>query len=610
MPFDQILFCGNKNRYLRQMFTEYHIYIVFGVVLFLIVSLFREWMKPALAFFVGVLILLLVDVVKPAEALAGFANKQLAVIVLLLMLSAVFKKSTAIQGFFAYFLKPSDSPRKFLFKMMTSVGLSSAFFNNTPLVAMLMPYVYSWSKKNGISPSKFLIPLSFSSILGGCITVIGTSTILIASGMAESLGQKSLDLFSVTIIGLPMFVVGVVFIGFVGYKLLPSKKDVLSKDVDAQNERQFFFETELKKDSAIVGKCINDAGLRNLEGLFLVELERGGKTLRPVSSNEVLEENDKLFFAGDAKSIQAFHKQYEGLALPVASGIDDKLESVAEIVVSHRSSLSGREVRETNFRNKFDAAILAIHRNGERVWGQLGRVKLKEGDVLLVMKGQDFEARIENSSDFYVISKQEVNKDVDFKKVILMFLGMIGAIALAAFGYVALIKSLLVLLAISVVIGIAESKDLKSAIDYNLILIIGLGLALGQAMSNSGADEVVASSLNSVAQNLGSLGALILVFVVTSVLSAVITPSPTIALILPVAIEMATLNGVADATPFVICVALSAAANFITPIGYQTNLMVYGPGGYNFKDFFKVGFPLTIMYMVVCITILTFTYNI
>ncbi len=567
-------------------------------------------MKPALAFFIGVLVLLLCDVIKPAEALAGFANKQLAVIVLLLMLSAIFKKSAAIQGLFAYFLRPSDSPRKFLFKMMTSVGLSSAFFNNTPLVAMLMPYVYSWSKKNGISPSKFLIPLSFSSILGGCITVIGTSTILIASGMAESLGQKPLTFFSVTSIGLPMFIIGVIFIGLIGYRLLPSKKDVLSKDVDAQNERQFFFETELKKGSAIIGQSICDAGLRNLEGLFLVELERGDRTLRPVSSNEVLEESDKLFFAGDAQSIQEFHKDSPGIALPVASGIDDKLESVAEIVVSHRSTLSGREVRDTNFRNRFDAAILAIHRNGERVWGQLGRVKLKEGDVLLVMKGQDFETRTEGGSDFYVISKQEVIREVDFKKVITIFLGMVGAIVLTVVWEVALIKSLLLLLAFSVVMGIAGSKDLKSAIDYNLILIIGLGLALGQAMSNSGADGVVAGLLNGVAISWGPLGALILVFVVTSILSAVITPSPTIALILPIAIEMATLNGIADATPFVICVALSAAANFITPIGYQTNLMVYGPGGYSFKDFFKIGFPLTIMYMVVCITILTFTYNI
>ena len=584
--------------------------LVFVVIIFLIVTLFREWLKPSLAFFIGILVLLLADVITPNEALRGFANEQLAVIVLLLMLSTIFKKSAAIQGFFAYFLKPSDSPRKFLFKMMTSVGLSSAFFNNTPLVAMLMPYVHSWSKKNGSSPSKFLIPLSFASILGGCITVIGTSTILIASGMAKSLGQEPLSFFSVTIVGLPMFMVGVLFIGFVGYKLLPSKKDVLSKDVDAQNERQFFFETELKKGSKIIGQTICDAGLRNLEGLFLVELERGGKTLRPVSSNETLEENDSLFFAGDAQSIQEFHKEYQGLALPVASGIDDKLESLAEIVVSHRSTLSGREVRDTNFRNKFDAAILAIHRNGERVWGQLGRVKLKEGDVLLVMKGQDFETRIENSSDFYVISKQEVKREVNFKKVITIFLGMIGAIVLTLVWHVALIKSLLLLLALSVVMGIADSKDLKSAIDYNLILIIGLGLALGQAMSNSGADELVAGFLNGMAQNFGPVGALVLVFIVTSVLSAVITPSPTIALILPIAIKMATLYGISDATPFIICVALSAAANFITPIGYQTNLMVYGPGGYEFKDFFKVGFPLTIIYLVVCISILTFTYNI
>lgn len=565
-----------------------------------------EWFRPAIAFFLVVLALLVTGLLEPKEALSGFANEQLAVIVLLLIVSSVFKKSTAVNSLFAKMLKPSDSPRLFLFKMMGSVGLSSAFFNNTPLVAMLMPYVYSWSKKNKMSPSKFLIPLSFSSILGGCITVVGTSTILIASGMAESLGAPPLEMFSVTWVGLPMFVVGVVFLGIAGYVMLPSRS--AEGEQSQGSSRQFFFETEVNEDSLVIGRSVTDAGLRNLEGMYLVEIRRGDRDIRPVSSNEMVHKGDKLFFAGGMDSVENLNKLDLGLSIPQSSGIKPASDNYAELVLSHRSQLKGRQIRETDFRSRFDAAVVAIHRNGERVWGQLGRVKLKEGDVLLVAKGKDFDQSVAASNDFYVISNEEKDKEENVGKVIAIFLGMIAAVAANAIFHVPLMISLLLLLALSFVVKVAKPKDIKNSIDYNLILVIALGLALGHAMRNSGADVMIAEGLNFVSQSFGPVGAMVIIFVVTSLLSAIITPSPAIAVVLGVALQIADINDVSS-EPFIICVALAAAANFITPIGYQTNMMVYGPGRYKFFDFFKVGLPLTMMYMAGAILILSNIYN-
>jgi di/tricarboxylate transporter len=565
-----------------------------------------EWLRPAVSFFLVVLMLLITGLLDPKEALSGFANEQLAIIVLLLIISSVFKKSTAVNSLFAKMLKPTDSPRMFLFKMMGSVGISSAFFNNTPLVAMLMPYVYSWSKKNKISPSKFLIPLSFSSILGGCITVIGTSTILIASGMAESLGEQPLSLFDVTPVGLPLFVVGVLFLGILGYVLLPSR----GTDGEKSNakSRQFFFETEVSESSPIIGKTVTDAGLRNMEGMYLVEIKRGDREIRPVSSNEVVRRGEQLFFAGDQDSIENLNKLELGLSIPQSSGIQSSSNNYAELVLSHRSQLRNRQIRETDLRSRFDAAVVAIHRNGERVWGQLGRVKLKEGDVLLVAKGKDFTQRVAASNDFYVISNDEEDKEDNVGKVLMIFFGMIAAVVLTAVFQVALIKSLLLLLAVSLLVGLAKPKDIKNSIDYNLILVIALGLAVGHAMKNSGADLMLAEAMNYLSSGYGPVGGLIVVFIITSLLSAIITPSPAIAVVLSVAINVAHINNV-PTEPFIICVALAAAANFITPIGYQTNMMVYGPGRYRFIDYFKVGLPLTIIYLVGTVLILSNLYD-
>lgn len=582
--------------------------IVLLTIIFLIITLYKEWLSPGLTFMVAIVLLLISDVISPKEALEGFANKQLAIIIFLLILSNVFKRASTLTILMDSFFKNSDSPKVFLFKMMSSVGLSSAFFNNTPLVAMMIPYVNKWSKENGQSPAKFLLPLSYASILGGCLTVIGTSTLLIVSGMAEESGFSPIGLFEVTPVGFIMFVLGIIFMMLFSSKLLPNAKQSLANSKQ-HTSRLFFFEMRIKESASIAGKTVQDAGLRNLKELFLVELNRGSQVVRAVSSNQILKEGDVLFFAGKASAIDSLNLDEYGLSWPQeTSASKAQKNDLIEVVISHRSTLSGLEVRDTDFRARFDAAVLAIHRNGERIWGHLGQVVLKSGDVLLLMSGKDCQKRIDGAQDFYVISHTTKPKDADTKKVFGVFIGMILAIVLHGFGLVSLFKSLLLLLVITVLTKITSVKDVKSAIDYNLILIIGLGLALGKAMENSGAGEMIALQITTIASGSGVITFLSVLFFVTAFLSSIITSKAAVAVIFPVSISVAQSLHV-DVMPFILVVAFAGAANFITPIGYQTNMMVYGPGGYKFKDFVKVGTPITLMYWLVTIITLSIWYD-
>ena len=586
--------------------SDAQVWVVFAVIAFLIVSLYKEFFRPAFTFMLVTVLFVALEILTPTEALAGFANEQLAVIVLLLILGNIFSKTTVVDVVFGGFFKKNDSPKSFLTKMMSGVGVSSAMVNNTPLVAMLMPYVYSWSKKNKFSPSKFLIPLSYASILGGCVTLIGTSTNLIANGMAVESGEESLGIFDFAWVGLPMLVIGLAYLYFFCDKMLPGSTSVTEQLLT--NQREYFLETHVKQQSPLIGKTVEEGDLRSMDGLFLVEILRGEKIISPVAPTEVLEQDDVLFFAGNPESIAELTKPKMGLSLPKFCDIPlQEKNDIVEIVVSHNSQLAGKKVRESDFRGKYDGAILAIHRNGEKLWGKIGEITLQSGDVLLVLAGRDFMIRIKNSPAFYMISRAKEIHNVDSKKVAVLSIGFLAAIGLAAFEVVPLFVSLSVLFMLTLIMKIAKPIEIRNSIDYNLILIIVFGLALGKAMIKSGAADMLGDAFLKM-EALSPVIIIAVIFIVTNLLSAFMTSKAAVAIVLPVALSIAHSLSI-DAAPFILVVAFGGAANFITPIGYQTNLMVYGPGGYSFKDFFKIGLPLTLIYLVVCTLVLSWVYN-
>jgi len=577
--------------------------LVFVVIIFLLVALYSGKLRAEVSFFIAVTVLIIAGVLSPSEALAGFANEQLAVIMLLLVISDIIRKTDVINLVFNKLFQGTKTVSGFVLRMVAFVAPTSAFFNNTPLVAMMMPYVYSWSKKNKISPSKLLIPLSYAAILGGCMTLVGTSTNLVVNGMAVDAGFGSLDIFDFAWVGFPMVIVGGLYLALFSDKILPSHKDAMEEFKDGW--REYFVETEIEAKSPIIGKSVSDAGLRNLSGNFLVEIIRKTAVITPVSPEHVLRAGDKLIFTGETNSIPELSKPELGLSLPKEC-IASELSDVVEVVVSHNSWLIGRRVKNTHFRGKYDAAIVAIHRNGAKISGKIGSVIIQAGDVLLLFAGRDFDIRA-TGNEFYVISKKE-NKKVDAKKAIMVIAGVLLSVVVSANTPLSLFSCLLVVLAISFFTKTLTGSEIKRGINLNMMLIMAFGLALGKAMSNSGAAEFIASNILKIAEPFGPVAILGMIFLVTNLLASYMTNLAAVAIVFPISVGIAQSLGL-PLEPFIMIVAFGGAANFITPIGYQTNLMVYGSGGYSFNDFMKIGLPLTILYIVLGTLLMSLRYG-
>jgi len=488
----------------------------------------------------------------------------------------------------------------------------SAFLNNTPLVAIMIPYVRAWAKKNNVASSKLLIPLSYAAILGGCVTLIGTSSNLLVAGMVADQkiapGIEPLHIFDFTLVGGIMLVVGVTYMMLFSNKLLPDRNDNI-KNFELQN-REYIAEVRIVNGNEYHGKTVEEAGLRNLKGLFLVEIIRNDQSIIPVSASTILKENDLLLFAGETESITEMVESHSGLQLAEIGMYARKNQTaIVEVVISYNSTLISRTAKGSNFRSRYDAAIIAIHRNGERVSGKLGEVKLAAGDVLLLLTGEDFNPLSKDTQDFYVISRlQEYKKQPVYKQVVLIG-GIIFAIIASAMGLIKLFTSLLILLLLILGMKMVSPKDVAKSIDFNLIIILALSLALGTAMIRSG----VASSLAEISfkafKPFGIVGVMLGIFIITNLLTSILANAAAVAITFPVAISMAVELGI-NAKPFALIVAFAGATAFMTPIGYQTNLMVYGPGGYKFKDFTRIGFPLAILYMIVAVLGLIYQFDI
>ncbi|RLD51011.1 MAG: SLC13 family permease [Bacteroidetes bacterium] len=584
--------------------------IVIIVLLFLIVSLYTEIVGPTLTFILAVIVLGVTHVLDPSEIIDGFSNEQIAIIIMLLLLGDIYRRTSVLDIFFNSVFKGAKTYKSFTARMMLIVAPMSAFLNNTPLVALMMPYVHTGAQKHKASVSKLMIPLSFAAILGGCTTLIGTSTNLIVNGLVTD--QKiipnlpELSIFDFTAVGLPMLVIGIIYLLTFGQKLLPDNKSVIDKIPEIS--REYIVEGRIKGNSPLIGKTISEAGLRNLEGLFLFEILRENIRITAVPNDTILLEEDTLLFTGNTQAIADFVKSREGIEIPSVGMFSRKKNTeVLEIVISHNSTLNGKTLKEVNFRAKFDATAIAVHRNGETLAGKIGAVELKSGDAVLLLAGTYFEDRYKDTSDFYLISRVKEFRRLGFWRTTFLVGGTIAVILLSSIGLIKLFNGLLVLLAGLVIFKITRPKDLVKSVDYDLILIIALSLALGTAMIKTGVAEMFAHGIISVFKPFGVIGILTGIYLITAILAAFITNKAAVAVIFPVSLTLA-LSLKADVMPFILVVAYAAAANFMTPIGYQTNLMVYGPGGYKFRDFLKVGTPLTIIYMLVTITILNFIY--
>lgn len=584
----------------QAIFVLITIFILFALI-------YTEKVKPAVGFLLVVLTFTITGILDADEVLSGFSNQSIASILMLILISAGVRKNFRIEVLFDIMFKKAKTYRGFLFNMMSMVAAFSSFISNTPVVALMTPYVVDWGEKKGIAPSRLLIPLSYATILGGMITLIGTSTTLVLNGFLQENNLAGIEATDLLIIGLSVTITGIAFIGFVGYKLLPDHKDLL-KDYN-ENIREYVTETRLLKGSSLVEKTVHQAGLRNLKGVYLVEIFREGRIISPVGPNETLLEGDSLFFAGNTADIVELVNSEKGLALPTtARSLQNDKTEVLEAVISNFSSIVGKTVKESDFRNRYNAAIIAVNRNGERVMGKIGDIRLESGDLLLLYAGDDFRTRTEIFRDLFIVSKLKEIVKPGKKTVYALVSIVLAALILLIYGKFSLFPSLMIILSVMIGFQLISSQDVKRELDLNLIAILVFSLAIGKAIYKTDAGLYIADQIIHLFHPAGTIGLLFGLYVITNLLTSFVTNVGAVSIAFPIAFSLSQSLGI-DGTPFYLAIAYAASSAFLTPISYQTNLIVYGPGGYNFKDFFRIGLPVTIVYMIIALTVISLLYK-
>ena len=583
------------------MFAEI---VVSLIILFTVIALYRELFHPVIIFLFSVSILLFLRILSPKDVLFGFSNEQIVDVVLLILISKVLQSTGVLSFFISKILKKELDYKEFLSRMMIFVSGISTVINNTPVVAMVLPYVNDWCHKKKISPSKLLIPLSYASIFGGMSTLIGTSTNLVVNALTVESGLKPFSFFDFSYAGIPIMLFGFFYLYFIGHKLLPERPDIVESFLSRR--RDYLVETVLKSNSPLVGKTIKQANLRNLEGLYLAEIVRKNIRIYPVSPSEVLQEGDILIFVGDTRAVVSLIQNNYGLSLPKFCLLDSEYKELVEVVISNNSSLINKKIRDTNFRAKFDAAVLAVHRNGERLKGKIGEIVLKPGDLLLLIVGKDFWKKVEDITDFYIVSRiDEVPNEREFSKGKLLFLFFLLAILLSALKLVSLFTALIFVLLLSVLLKTTDYSRLKSKLDIHFFLIAVFSLALGKALIKTGLAKTFASAIDSLLGGFGTFGYILGIYLVTNILTEFVNNVAAASIAFPIALASASVSGI-EPKYLILAVAYGASASFVTPIGYQTNLMVFAAGNYKFKDFLRIGLPLSVLVCILCTTILTF----
>jgi di/tricarboxylate transporter len=579
--------------------------LVLGIVVLLVISLYREWFNPALSFFIAAIALLLTGVITPAELLKGLSNQQIIVIFLLILVTAGIRTLYGSE-FFSRLFNTSLKPKAFLLRMMLTVSTLSAFLNNTPIVAFMIPYVKEWAERSGHPASKFLIPLSFATILGGMITVIGTSTNLVLLGLMSEYGLPLLGFKDFLFLGILVSVVGLIYLFFIGYTWLPANDNKI--DALRQNLKEYIVETEIFEGSSLIGKSVKDAGLRNLQDLFLVEIMRQEEVISPVSPEEKLEKGDLLFFSGHTQSIYNLINQDHGLRLPKQEKLEVEGQfNFVEAVVPASSALIGVRIRESDFRNKYHASIVAIHRNGKRVSGKVGEMHIAGGDFMLLLSGDHVNPARHEKDLFYLSVPKKIEAKKPFWKS-WVGLGSFALLVSGILGFIPLFTACLIILTALVFLSVLNLSEIRRQLDLNLLMVLVCSLAIGIALEKSGTAALIAHGLIEIGNSVGTIAVLSALFVVTILLTSLVTNPAAVSIMFPIAMSLAdqlNLSGI----PFFVAIAFAASGDFLTPIGYQTNLMVYGPGGYSFRDFVRVGAPLTLVYAVICVGFISWYYG-
>lgn len=579
------------------------------VIVVMFVALARELMSADSVMLVALCALWTKGVVTTQEAFSGFSNEQVLTVALLFVVSAGMKETGGLHAVSRFVLGKELDRKSVLARLLIPVAGLSAFFNNTPIVAMLTPAVRDWALRHERAPSKFLIPLSYATMLGGTCTLIGTASNLIVSGLLEAAGHPPLSMFEITPLGLACAVTGITFMLLFSSKLLPDRRSL--EEMIADNSREYSVTLEVKPECPLIAKTVEEAGLRSLRGLFLAEIEREGEIIAPVRPGYPLKAMDRLTFFGAAETVVDLQK-IKGLVPVSESGDADSparsSSRLFEVVVSANSPLVGSTLKESNFRRRYDAAVIAVHRGGVRLRSKLGDVRLKAGDTLMVEAAEGFRRAWGSQPDFYLVARID-----DFERpryehapIAILIVGMM--IVAMATGAMSTLMAVTVASVLMITTGCLGPEKARRSLDLSVLIVIATAFGISNAVVNSGLADLVASEVIGSVAFLGPLVVLAVLYMVSTVITELLSNAAAAALLVPVALSTAEYID-RDPRPFVIAVCVAAATSFITPFSYQTNMMVYGPGGYKFGDFVRMGVPMTVLMFIVTMAVVPLVWG-
>lgn len=573
-------------------------------VALVLVLLINDTYEPHFTMILGMTILLITTVIDVSEAIVGFSNSGVVTIAILFVVAKGIELSGVLKYVLRYILRRPKYSVVGQIRLLIPVSILSAFTNNTPIVAMLVPLVQSWCRQTGFKSAHFLMPLSFATILGGTCTLIGTSTnLIIASLIEDEYPDVSVSFFEVGYVGVPVLIVGLIFI-FCFSKCCLTARSVGAESFTS-NPREFSAAVRVLPKSPVKGKSIEAAGLRHLPNVYLFEIQRDDEIISAPSPTTILNENDVLFFSGVINCMKAVY-EVDGL-VPVDDNQVRKVTNLkkhilCEAVIASHSPIVGLTVGESKFRTRYNAAIISVHRHGSHVNRKIGEIVLQPGDTLLLETTTNFINYNQNNSHFALVSRVEgidsVLPEQDILKMLFVVIPAMIMVVVSIIEITTLLAAAFVVTCLYIISKCMTMNEALRAVKGDLLIIIAAGFAIGTGLDNSGASEIVAGSVLPVFVYFGDMGVLVGLFILTSALSTFITNAAAVTLMFPVAVQFIDSTGV-SVKAVLFTLMLAASSSFSTPIGYQTNLLVWGPGGYTSGDFFRFGFPLTIISLVV-----------
>ncbi len=587
-------------------------YFVIGVILLMIVALVNDWMRPGMLLFSAMVVLMATGVINTEESVAGFSNKGMLTVAVLFLVSEGVRQTGALNILARAFLPKRRGRMPItLTKILLPVSALSAFLNNTPVVIIFAPMVRKWAEKMNLSPQKFLIPLSYATILGGICTLIGTSTNLVVHGLMLENGMPGLHMFELGKVGIWIALTGFIYLAFIGHKILPGKKN--NSNLNRQDYKEYFLDANLPANSSLVGEEISNGRSHQLKDIIVRSIERNGEVIDTQKGKFTLEQNDTLVISVKGEIIERLinQRKFEFKAL---KGFGNFYKSTdikqIEAVIAPRFPGINQTIDEFDFLNHYQAEVLAVHRNGETISTNVGSVRMKDGDSLVLLTNENFIKNWGESKIFYLTSfigeipppRYKGQRLFALLLVLLMIIGTtlgrylpeVGGNQLDMFYFASIVAILMAW------INVLPNRKYTRAISWDVLITIACAFGLSKALQNSGAADSIATTAINFSKSFGPLGVLITIYLITTIFTEIITNNAAAALVFPIAYSAASQLGV-DPKPFFIAICIAASASFATPIGYQTNLLVQGLGNYKFSDYTKTGLPLNILAFIISI---------